>query len=482
MSSDRQCMMSDLNTAKRQLEQDISAARSAADKAQKNISALKSSIQDNEKKIKQIARSVDAVSDQVADQRQQIRNLGQEMANLDVQQQADRRLIQRNQKLIAAVRQDIQNLGQDVAANRQAINEAGQHIQVLEQESALARQRIGANEQHIQQLNQGMQQINDDLEAERQAREAERQAKLQDLDTQERLASQLQGQLEPARMRFFGAYQQFISAVAILDQARQNRQKENLQTAIAQYEQGQVMLMQIAREVDEREKQFVDKRSLCAATINQLTSEFKLTRDSDMTRWYAQEFAQLEKRLDALHQAFVSNQYEYAGEPVEVRQALEQLNLQAQQIYQDLRLLETRLLETIARHETRKARLRDIMRVLRRVWDTDFPYNLNQLNSEDPKSTIKLQTERPAASNVTVYLELDGTVQFSWTGYEGMACLDDVEQFEQMMREEQQIVIELVGETVNTPSKPNPPFGDGGGILIPTKEESKQKKEERQHR
>lgn len=467
MSSDRQCMMSDLNSARRALEQDISAVRSAADKAQKNISALESSIKENEKKIKQVAKSVDVVVDDVADQRRQIHDMGREVAHLDAQQQADHRLIQQNQKLISAVQRDIQQLDQSVIANRQAIKQANQHIQVLEKEADLARQRISANERHIQQLDQGVKQINDYLEAERQAREAERQAKLHDLDAQERLAGQLQSQLEPARMRFFGAYHEYMQAVAILDQARQNRQKDNLEAAIAQYEQGQVTLMKIGREVDEREKLFVDKRAQCEATINQLLGEFELLATSDMNKWYAPEFAQLQKRLTALREVFAGKQYEYAGEPVEVRQALEQMNLQAMQIYQDVRLLETKLLETIAQHEARKARLRDIMRVLRRVWDADFPYSLSQLNESDPKSTIKLQTERPSAPNATVYLDLDGTTQFSWTGYEGMACMEDVDQFERMMREEQQVIIELVGESVSTPSKPNPPFGGPGGIKVP---------------
>jgi chromosome segregation ATPase len=468
MSIDRTCNMSDLNRVRRELERDMSAVRSAADKAQKNALALESSLKENAKKIKQIARSVDAVADDVADQRRQIHDMGREVAHLEAQQQADQRLIQQNQKLIAAVQQDVQQLDQNVAANRQAIQQANQHIQVLEREADLARQRISANERHIQQLDQGVKQINDYLEAERQAREAERRAKLQDLDAQERLASQLQSQFEPARMRFFGAYHEFMQAVAILDQARQNRQKGNLEAAIAQYEQGQVTLMKIGREVDEREKLFVDKRAQCEATINQLLSEFELLADSDMNKWYAPEFAQLQKRLNALREAFGGRQYEYAGEPVEVRQALEQMNLQAMQIYQDARLLETKLLETIGQHETRKARLRDIMRVLRRVWDADFPYRVSQLNEEDPKSTIKLQTERPSAPNATVYLDLDGTVQFSWTGYEGMACMDDVDQFEQMMREEQQVIIELVGESVSIPSNPNPPFGGPGGIKVPS--------------
>jgi chromosome segregation ATPase len=469
MSSDRQCMMSDLNAARRKLEGDISAARSAADKAQKNISALKSSIQDNERKLKKIADSVETVADDVADQRRQIHDMGREMAGLEAQQQADHRLIQRNQQFISAVRQDVQDLGQEVDSNRQSIRQAEQHIQVLEQEADLARQRISANERHIQQLDQGVRQINDYLEAERQAREAERQARLHDLDTQERLAGQLQGQLEPARMRFFGAYHEYMQAVAILDQARQNRQKGNLEAAIAQYEQGQVTLMKIGREVDEREQLFVDRRAQCEATINQLLTEFELMAGTDMTRWYPQEFAQLEKRLNGLREAFAGRQYEQTGEPVEVRQALERLNLQAMQIYQDVRLLESKLLETIAQHEARKARLRDIMRVLRRVWDADFPYSVNQLNEQDPKSTVKLQTERPSAPNATVYLDLDGTVQFSWTGYEGMACMDDVEQFERMMRQEQQVIIELVGESV-TPSKPNPPFD--GNTHTPTAQTS----------
>ncbi len=494
MSSDRRCMMSDLRSAENRLKGKIAAAEAVARRARSNVRQIKSDIKKTQGKVKNLASDVkkvsrtvskqqrqisrldrdvaglhgdvDDLSDELSSQRRHIYQIDGEIAGLQAQQQADRHRIEANKKLITGMQQDIAALDQNVMTNRQAINQAQQYIQVLNQEIDLAQQRIDANDQHIEQLQDGVQRINTYLEEERQRQEAERQAKKDDIAAQAQLASELRAQLEPARVRFFGAYSEYLSALTLLDQAAVNQQKGNLEAAIAQYQQGQAALMKVARDVDERERIFEDKRAQCKAAVEQLSSELALLDNENMQTWYPAEYAQLHKRFEALQDRFVAKHYEDAGEPVEVRAALDQLMLQTTQIYQDIRMLETKLLETLTQHETRKTHIRDIMGSLRSVWDQSFDYELNFLNEDDPKSTLKLQTQRPNAPNVTVYADLDGTLQFSWTGYEGMKCLDDIDQFEQTMREDHHVVVELVGAPVDRPSNPNPPFDGGGDVVV----------------
>jgi len=471
MSSDRTCMMSDLRSAKSELRSEIAIAESIARRAESSAQSMRLNIEDTHRRVQELASDMGHLSGEVSQQQQRMYEFGDEIAHLLAQQQADRRVVQRNGQLIAGLQQHVSDLEQDVSVNRQEIAQVRQYAHTLQQtlqaEIDLAQQRIAANEQHIQQLNVGVQQINQYLAAERQRQEAERQAKRDDIATQSRLAAQLKAQLEPARVRFFGAYNEYLSALTLLDQAQQNQVKGHLEAAIAQYQQGQSLLLKVARDVDERERTFQDRRAQCQAAIDQLGAELELLNTEDMQAFYPAEYAQLRRRVDALRESFQRKQYENAGEPVEVRQALDQLTTQAMQAYQDVRLLETRLFETLAQHQERNARVRDILRALRRVWDQDFPYELNFLNESDPKSTLKLQTVRPGAPNVTVYLDLDRTMQFSWTGYEGLKCLDDVKQFEQVMRQEHQVVVELGGAPRDYPQgKPNPPFG-GGGVTVP---------------
>lgn len=481
MSSDRTCMMSDLRAAESRLRSDIVAAESTAHRAESRILSIRADIDKTNDRVSSIVSDVGQLSGELSDYRDRLYDLDSEIAHLQVQQEADHRLINHNERLIANIQQDLSMLEENLEHNQQAIEQVRQHAQVLQREADLARRRIDANSRHIQRLEAGVQQINNYLEAERQRHDAERQVKRNDLDAQARLAAELKTQVEPARARFFGLHNEYLSAVTTMDQADLNHQKGNFEVAIGQYQQAQTTLLKVARDLDERERAFENKRAQCRATLDQLESELAALDATDIRTWYPDKYAQLHKRFLVVQEGFKSKQYEGAGEPVEVRLALDGLITRALQIYQDIHLLEARLSETLAQHQERKARLRDIMSALRKVWDQDFECKVNLMNEADPKSTLKLQTVRPGAPNITVYLDLDKTIQFSWTGYEGMKCLEDIQQFEQVMREDNHIVVELVGEPLDRPSNPNPPF-DGGPVVVaptdkrPPKERTEQRK------
>jgi chromosome segregation ATPase len=468
MSFDRVCHMSDLNAFGDRIRRDIASAESAAHRAMARVDSLRNEMKAANARINDLISDMSHLSDTLADQKHCLYGLESEISALQAQQQADHQVITRNQELIVNLQQDLSILERDVENNRETIAQVRQHIHVLQQELELAQERITENGRHIQYLEAGVQQINSYLAAERQRHEAEVRAKMDDLDAQGRLAAELRAQIDPARARFFGLYNEYLAAITMMDQAEQNRLKGNLEVAISQYQQAQSALIKVVRDADEQERKFENKRGLCQATLDQLAAELQLLGNPDMQTWYPIEYAQLQKRFQTLQEDFASRKYETAGDPVEVRLALESLTNQGMQIYQDIRLLESKLAATMAQHLERKARLREILDALRRLWDQRFDHEITFINPQDPKSTLKLQTKRPGAPNVTVYLDLDRTIQFSWTGYEGMKCVEDIQQFEQLMLEKHQVKVDVVGTPIPRPDYPNPDFGGGGGrVSVP---------------
>lgn len=356
MSYDRACHMSDLNQVESRMRREIAEAESAASRAASRIASIQDEMDATDSRVNQLVSDFGDLSGSFADHRNQLYGLEGEVASLELKQRADERRIKQNESFIENLQSDVSLLEQDLEGNRQAIEQVHQHAQVLQREVDLAHNRIEHNTRHIDQLQAGVQQINSYLAAERARQEQERTGKMSDLEAQAKLAAELRAQIEPARARFSGLYNEFISAVTMVDQAEQNRVKNNLETAISQYQNAQNILLKIARDADERERAFENKSALCRATLEQLKSELELVGNKDMKTWYPLEFDQVRKRFDALQTAFTSKQYENAGDPVEVRLALEQMSNQGMQINQDLRLLEAKLAETIAQHQERKAR------------------------------------------------------------------------------------------------------------------------------
>jgi hypothetical protein len=106
--------------------------------------------------------------------------------------------------------------------------------------------------------------------------------------------------------------------------------------------------------------------------------------------------------------------------------------------------------------------MQKMMNALMDIWgDNQFEIAYGYAQEDDPKSTLKVQTIRPNRANVTVHLELDGTVQFSWTGYVGMECAKDIAQFEETLRSQYRLEV-AVADSKDKPGQSNPDFGPGG--------------------
>lgn len=467
MSSDRTCRMSDLRAAKSQLQREISAVESVARRAESTISSIRSNMSDTRKKVEGLTREVQNLSGDVSQQRKKLYEIDSSVADLQSQQHADRRRIKRNKKLIESIEQHITLLDQDVEANREVIKQARRHIQILEQEAQLAQQRIAENDQHIQQLQDGVQSIHNYLEQERQTRERERIAQMDDVRAQSQMAAALLDSLDFERVRRFGYESHYLTARKTLLHAAESAQQGRLEAARATYQEAQRQLEQVARDVDAREREYFYHRSVCESALKQLGQDLERIGTEDMHQWHAADYAALQAQYEDLKRRFQYAEFDQAGRPEQVIAALEAMTDTANQLQQRVVALDQQLMETLKQASARIDMMERVLNALMDIWgDNDFEISYGYADKTDPKTTLKVQTIRPNRSNVTLYMDLDGTFRFSWTGYVGMECATDADQFEEILRDQYQL--EMATFSVeNKPGQPNPDFGPGGpGVTI----------------
>jgi|GEM_PF-4849313 len=490
MSSDRTCRLSELRAAESRLKDEIAVAEAAARRAESNIKAIEADMKKTKDKVKNLASdvsqvsatvsrqqrqiasldgAVDALQNDVSDlstglasQRQHIYQIDGEIAVMQAQQQADLRRIQQNERFIASMQQDIAALDQNVEANRQAIAQAQHYMAVLNQEIHLAQQRIDANDRYIQQLENGVQQINTYLEDERKRQERDRLSQLNDVQAQQHMAALLRDSLDVARVRRFGAESPYHTALTTLEHAEESTRLGRLEAARATYQEAQRQFSQVARDVDTREREYQRYRSRCEASLEQLGLAIQQAGSQEMLAWHKEDYQALQTRYNDLRYRFQNAEFDQAGRPEQVIAVLENMTMTIARLQDDVLALENRLVETIQKARTRLERMQQILGALMHIWgDNDFDISYGYVEKDDPKSALKVQTIRPNRPNVTLNMDLDGTFQFSWTGYAGMECAKDIEQFEETLREQYHLEM-AVSSAQDKPGQPNPDLGPSG--------------------
>lgn len=473
MSSNRTCMMSDLRAAESRLENRLSsidsvarraeanaeAARKGMDKVQKRVDGLLSDVNDLQSGLSSVEADVQGLSQAVSNQRNHIYQIDAEITGLEAQQQADHSLINHHQNLISSIQQDIESLDDSVEENRQLISVANQNIEVLQHEAAVASQRIANNSHHIQNLEVGVQQINHYLEEQQRLQEQQRASQLADVNAQQKLALTLRQFHDNARVRRFGSEHLYLTALTTLDHADESARLGQLEAARATYQDAQRQFSQVAREVDAREREFFRYRSQCEASLKQLEITLMNSATEDMLYWHKTDYQALESEFQSLQRWLESGDFERAGRPEQIVALLEQKNKDIVEFRQKVDMLNVQLQDTILKDASRRSMLNKMLDALMDVWgDNDFDATAGHIVAEDPKSTLKVQTVRPNRANVTLYLDLDGTVQFSWTGYVGMDCAKDFTDFENALHSRYNISAAVVGNQ-EKPGQPNPDFG-----------------------
>ncbi len=458
MSNDWHATVSDFSS--RNYQRQVDAANAEARRAQSALRQAERELQENERRVDRLAR-------QMAEGQAEMEELGYTIADLGAQQNADRRRIEQNDAMITNLRAGLEEQSEELAS-------VNQQVAVLEQESTLARQRIDLNTRQIGQLEQGVAQINAQLEAERAALAQDRRSQEADVQAQTELAALLRNSLDPARVQQFGYESAYTTALTTLAHAEESTRLGRLEAARATYQEAQRAFVQVARDVGTREREYNRYRHRCQATLKHLETELARAETDDMLFWHRADYRALQARVHALTQRVERGEFDQAGRPEQVITALEQLTNEVAARQQEVSTLERQLITTIQQAQTRVEIMQKMMSSLMEVWgDNQFAISYGYEDKEDPKTTLKVQTVRPNRPNVTLYMELDGAFQFSWTGYPGMECARDIDQFTAKLKSQHQLSL-AVSSSTPKPGQSNPDLGpQGPGVMTLVEMEQK---------
>jgi chromosome segregation ATPase len=464
------CMMSDLMAAESRMGSKIASAEEAARRVESGVSTIRKDMESTRRKVEEMVSDVGDLSGDLSDARRHIFEIDHQMEQLEVQRTADRRLIEQNRQALDNVQQDVALLAQDVQTNYAAIEQIRTYTEALQSEIDLAEARIAENDQHIQQLEAGVQNINQRLEAEHEARNRDRLSQMADVEAQQRLATTLRNSLDQSRVQRFGYSSPYLTAMTTLEHAEESTRLGRLEAARATYQEAQRGLSQVARDVDTREREYYRYRSRCEANLTQLSQAIQRAGTDDMRYWHEADYKVLQMRYDELLRRFQNAEFDQAGWPEQVIVSIEQMTDAVLTLQHEVGILERRLSETLEKAQLRIELMQKMLMAVMDVWgDNDFTITYGYVQEDDPKSVLKVQTVRPNRANVTLYMSLDGTVQFSWTGYAGMECATDATQFEEKMRSQHKIEV-AVSQSEDRPGQRNPDFGPGGlGRMKPIK-------------
>lgn len=436
---------------------DFSASRyrRQAEAAQAEARRAQARLQDAERENREQQRNAERLVREIARGEARMDELDSTIADIQARRAVDQRRIEQNQRMIADLRTGVE----EHSAELEAVN---QQVAFLEQESEQARQRIEMNSHQISQLEQGVAQINEHLEQERLRLEQDHRSQMADVQAQTELAQMLRSSLDPARVSRFGYGSSYQKALTMLEHAEDSTRLGRLEAARATYQEAQREFVQVARDVDAREREYVRARSRAEASLRQLENELKHAGTDDMRFWHHGDYAALQNQVNALKQKIENGEFDHAGRPEQVITALEQLQQEISGRQIDVAQLEHQLVETVRRAQARLEIMQKMMSTLMDIWgDNQFAITYGYADKDDPKTALKVQTVRPNRPNVTMYMNLDGSFQFSWTGYPGMECAHDIDQFEQKLRSEHQLSL-AVSSTTPKPGQPNPDLGPTG--------------------
>ncbi len=117
---------------------------------------------------------------------------------------------------------------------------------------------------------------------------------------------------------------------------------------------------------------------------------------------------------------------------------------------------------TIHKARQRNQLIKSVLESLADVWNTTFEVDHHYQIPDDPTTPLLLQTKRPHQSNVTLQVDLDGRMQASFTGYVGMECVKNVNEFQEKLSSSHSLKVDINSVT-DRPDAPNPPGVDGSG-------------------
>lgn len=109
-----------------------------------------------------------------------------------------------------------------------------------------------------------------------------------------------------------------------------------------------------------------------------------------------------------------------------LRSNLEQDNMDADAVEQQIVELEKEVDDTLISEETRRETVKAIMKQLK---SQEFTVEPPQLITSDGKNYVKIVAKQPSGKRAVCNVDLHGKLAYKFDNYEGMTCLKDIEKF-----------------------------------------------------
>lgn len=309
------------------------------------------------------------------------------------------------------------------------------------------------------------------------ARRLERERHASNVVQQRVLATALFDQLPLTRIEAVGLSADLATLRGSLNRALMlAAQASNEQAALAVLLECQNKADGLLIELDRREIEIFSRRESVRLSIDSVQSRIgQLRQDADVASIFGLPIAATESRIAEISSNVAAldraGSIEFGTKLARWESAVQDCRV----IQEDLEKLwsdRDRILDQVKR---RNATLKAIITSLMDVWGHDFEVDDMYATTDDPRSTLMIQTKRPHGPNATIHLELDGRMQVSFTGYVGMECAKDMTEFQKKLEKTGGLKMEQ-GAIRNQPDKPNPPgVGGGSGPIVfqpPTKSDN----------
>jgi hypothetical protein len=323
-------------------------------------------------------------------------------------------------------------LNAKVNAQGKTLEEHGNALQVLAEHDRELQRQIEENNRFTTELAARQAATERQLAQEIAARRAERENHARSVSDQRRLATSLIDGLPVSRLQAAGLSPDFLGLRSSLDRGLLAAgQSGNEQTALALLIEVQNKADGLLLELDRRESEIALRRERTRLALDAARSRLgQLREDRDVATVFAKPLAGIDMRLSATSAASDSLQKESGLEFTRVLARWDVAVGDSRALQEELENLWNDRDRVLDQVRQRNRIVQAMIKSLMDVWGANFELDHMYAATDDPRSTLMLQTKRPHGRNVTMHVDLDGRMQVSFTGYVGMECAADLAEFQ----------------------------------------------------
>jgi hypothetical protein len=382
-----------------------------------------------------------------------------------------------NRRLTEALQRQSDLHGDVLLEQRRALDVLAAHDQQLELQIQETRNLQAA-------LTKRLSETESKLIEEVSQRKKERQQQSSNLEVQRRLTLDSINQLDHQLLESVGMQAEMSAVRMSLERAmRVGSTKAEEQAAFALFVEIQNRTDNILLECSRRDSELGRLREIVRLNLEancQRVAEFR--EDPEANQVFAHNLAAISQQLDQQATRIDKLSKKPVGDFSSKLAIWEQETSSILAISQQIEQLWRERDQVLDQIRTRNRIMEAVVEALIEVWGAQFEIDILYAVTDDPRSTLMLQTKRPFGRNATVHFELSGRMQMSFTGYLGMECAKDVASFRKQLEQAGDLKIDELA-LHDQADRPNPPGVDGSGIGGPMiyREPTRRKKEDREN-